>query len=406
MFDGYLAVNGTEVLNAARISAYIKALSPGLQVKCDPAGLAAGLGHGAYLTPALDGAPWYTAQRASAADFLGLFPVKMEGAEGSTRKVPVTELAGHGSVHTNPRYGSREIRFVVMAVALNEAAMNEGLAWLSDTLAADPCGGDTGFGCTGRDVGVYAAKPTTTDEAALHARTFHMCEVIDAPKVTERKLSPTGTLLWKVEFVISAGRPWAFTTLTRVAALNMDTAVNFVDPAGQDCSVASRAYDDFIEDPYFTAIAKPPRPPVILPPNLLAITSWRRLTAAIPTTITSRWGRTVPVVHISTGATAAQQIRLRFYRGGAALDSCDFDGEFLISYLPAYSVLTLDGIRQQATVQTPDGRTVPAGHLLFGSGGRPFVWPEMGCQNTYTMTADLMPGQTEVAVLLDTAVRE
>jgi hypothetical protein len=109
------------------------------------------------------------------------------------------------------------------------------------------------------------------------------------------------------------------------------------------------------------------------------------------------------VVHVNTEGADAQYLRLRFYREGAA--GCDYDGEFLISYIPAWSTLKLDAITREATMFT-GGRWVPAGHLLFGSDGTPFLWPTLGCQHTYTMTADLMPGQSGVAVVLDVAVRE
>jgi hypothetical protein len=69
-------------------------------------------------------------------------------------------------------------------------------------------------------------------------------------------------------------------------------------------------------------------------------------------------------------------------------------------------VLTLDAVRREASVTLPGGRVVPAGNLLFGSDGTPFLWPTLGCQHTYTMTADLMPGQPGAVVMLETAVRE
>jgi hypothetical protein len=278
--------------------------------------------------------------------------------------------------------------------------MEEGIAWLREVLSHDGCS-DADLGCTGREARLFSALPTTPAKALALQRSYFRTETTEGPLVT-KKFPVKGFVMWQVEFTLTAGIPWAFTALTAVGTLNMDTALNFTDPANEDCSAIANPYDDFVADPYFTAISRPPRPPVILPPNILAISSWRRKTLAIPTVQSDRWGRVAPVIHINTAA-AVQYLRLRFYRAGAV--SCDHDGEFIVSYLPANSTLKLDATTREATLYT-GGRWVPAGNLLFGSSGTPFLWPSLGCQNAYTMTADLMPGQSGVVVLLDTAVRE
>lgn len=404
MFDGYLSIAGTEILNRARAAAYLKAMLPGkVEVLCEDEGLAKALGHTAYTTPTRDSAPWFTGQRVSAGKFLGLFPGKVEGAENSTREVQVTQLTSAGAIMTSPRYASKEMRFVATAFAMDGEAMEEGMAWLRDVLANDGCS-DVSVGCTGRPIRLFAAKPTDLVSSNNFTRTFHRVEVTEGPLVT-KKFAVKGFVMWEVEFTVTAGIPWAFTTPVIVGALNMDTATSFTDPPGEDCSQILNAYDDFVGDPYFTGISRPPRPPVILPPNIIDISSWRRKVIAIPPAQTARWGRVVPLVNVVTGSSDAQYLRLRFYKVNAGLTGCDYDGEFLISYLPANSVLSLNAITREATI-TVNGKTSPAGHLLFGSDGRPFLWPSLGCRHNYNMTADLMPGQPGVTVTLDTSVRD
>jgi hypothetical protein len=402
MYDGYLAIGGVEVLNRARATAYLKALLPRVEVLCDSAGLEEALGHSPYELPSTDGAPWYRGQRVAAGRFLGLFPGKVNGAEDSTREVTVTELSGNGAILTSPRYGSKELRFVATAFALDEDAMNEGMSWLRDVLSNDGCS-DSDLGCTGRDIRMFSAFPVDIVSAYNYSRSFHRVEATEGPLVTKKFAVRDAFVMWQVEFTLTAGIPWAFSSLASVGAVDMDTATNFQDPAGENCGAALNAYDEFVADPYFTAISRPPRPPVILPPNILDINSWRRKTLAIPSPHTQRWGRTVPVVHVNTEGAEAQYLRLRFYKDGAW--GCDYDGEFLVSYIPPWSTLKLDAIKREATMYT-GGRWVPAGHLLFGSDGTPFLWPTLGCQYNYTLTADLMPGQSGVAVVLDVAVRE
>lgn len=403
MYDGYLMVGGTEILNRARAGAYLQQFLAGRVdvVREDPA-LRTALGHSPYSTPAANMAPWVTGSRPAGGRFLGLFPGKLIGAEDSTRGVEVTELSGNGAVMTSPRYGSLEMRFVATAFALDEEAMEEGMAWLKQALSNDGCS-DASLGCTGREAKLFAALPANTAAAYSHTRIFHRVEITEGPKVlAKRPTSDRGFVMWEVEFTLTAGIPWAFTALADVGTLDMNAALNFQDPANEDCSVTASAYDNYVDDPYFTGISRPPRAPVILPPNILDISSWRRLSLTIPSAQTLRWGRVVPVVHVST-TDAIQYLRLRFYQAGKT--SCNFDGEFIVSYIPKNAVLTLDAIKREATLRLAGGKIVPAGHLLFGSDGRPFLWPTLGCQHTYSMTADLMPGQSGVAIILQTAVR-
>jgi hypothetical protein len=404
MFDGFMSINGVEVLNVARAHAYITEHMPGLTAHCNTPELREGLGHSLYTNPEDDGAPWVQANRSAGGRFYGLFPLGARGSDDSTRRMNVTELIGDGAIHTMPRHGSREIRVTALAVAADGEAMAEGMAWLRNVLAGEDCADPSQLGCTGKDVVMYSAVPTDIVEEATFRRYFYESEITEGPLVTAEYPSKAGVLL-AVEFTLTAGRPWAFTPTTAIAALAMDAALNTQDEEGEDCAPTNPAYDNYVDDPFFTAIARPPQPPVIAPPNILNINSWRRRTALIPPYLTQRWGRVIPSVHISTVA-AIQYLRIRFYRDGAGLEGCDYDGEFLISYIPSNATMALDAIRRSATLTLSDGRVVPAGHLLFGSVGRPFQWPSLGCQYTYTMTSDLMPGQSGVVVSLETAVRE
>lgn len=401
MYEGYLKVNGVEVINGHRTGVYVSTLTR-VDIKCAHDTLADALLHDAYSTPAEDGAPWYTQFQEGSGGFYGLFPGRFEGVESSTRSVTVTELSGDGAVMTSPRYGGKEIRVVATAFAADEEGMEQGMAWLRQVLAGNGCS-DAEPGCTGTELEMFTSAPVDALEAYAKRRLMVEAEVSDPLQVVQKYPSKQ-CVIWDVEFTFTVGKPWQFTSLADIAELDMDTALNFQDPEGEDCSVSENAYDDFVADPYFTAISRPPRPPVILPPNILNITSWRRLEAAIPSTQTERWGRTVPVVKVFAWDQEIQYLRLRFYRDANV--GCDFDGEFIVSYLPYGAILTLDGVRREASVTLAGGKVVPAGNLLFGSGGRPFTWPSLGCQREYRMTADLMPGQPGVTVTLQTAVRE
>ena len=403
MFPGYMKLNDTEILNAARTKVYASRFLPDVTVKCDARTLQVALAHSPYFSPKGDFAPWYRADVPASERFYGFFPLMIQGADDSTQSISTTELTGDGAVHVSPRYGVREIRVKTTALALDEEAMSIGLAWLRDTLANDGC--RDGYGCTGREITLLNSEPLNRVDAVTKARHYYQVEVQEGPKVTKQHPSKAG-YMYDVEFTLVAGIPWQFTELKPIATLNMDNATNFQDPVGENCAVTNAGYANFINDPYFTAIAQPPQPPNILPPNLITITSWRRLTASIEGSVTTRPGRATPVITVVAGAVALQYLRLRIYREDAGLTGCDYDGEFLISYIPALSTLKIDAVRKEISVTLSDGRVVPGGHLLYGSGGRPFIWPSLACHLKYNLTADLFPGQTGISVTMEMAVRE
>jgi hypothetical protein len=403
MFSGYMAINGTEIINSARTKAYADAHLPGISVKCSHPALRTALTHNPYTSPQGDAAPWYNALRPSSSRFYGFVPVKIEGAEDSTQKIETQELLRDGAVHVSPRYEAREIRVVVVGLAEDDEALADGFAWLKDVLENAGC--RDGFDCVGREVNMFHAAPSTTADAFSLHRTFYGVSVEKGPRVTKELPSKVGAMK-QYEFILSAGIPWAFTDLTLTHTLLMNTATNYTDPVGEDCSLDDDATDNFINDPFFTGISPAPQPPNILPPNILDLTSWRRLTAPIGAALTTRPGRVAPVVTVVSGAAPAQYIRLRFYPSAEGVSGCDYVGEFFISYIPASSTMVIDAIRKEVSVTLPDGRRLPGGHLLYGSAGRPFMWPDMSCKDTYTMTADMFPGQTGISVELEVAVRE
>lgn len=406
MYDGYLSFGGVEIFNLQRVTAYLKAFAPKIELNPDlvPTGLNTALGHGAYVSPQADAAPWWRNTRPATSRFYGLLPSKVRGAEDSTREVEKTDLAGDGAIHTRSRHGSREILVKASAWAADEEAMSEGIAWLREVLAADACGTGGGLGCTGHQISMFTAKPSTTVEANNLRRTYYKAQTLEGPLV-KKETHVQSLVMWEIEFTLEAGWPWAFTNNTLLTTLDLPSGASYTDPVGENCSAMDDPYLDFIDDPYFTGIAKPPAPSTILPPNLIDISTWRRRTYNIDAVQTDRWGRIVPLVRLTSGGVAVQHMRIRFYQG-TTVSGCDYDGEFYVSYLPANAVMVIDGMKKEIFVTLSDGRRVPGGHLIFGSDGRPFMWPSLGCQQSYTMTADIMPGQTGMTLQLETAVRE
>lgn len=150
-------------------------------------------------------------------------------------------------------------------------------------------------------------------------------------------------------------------------------------------------------DPDCAVVPAAPRPDPIDVSCLDTPSQWIRYDALVPASQVPVWRDAVAIVRITTAAVAARQVRFRFYPNEftspiEALDACGFCGEFVVSYIPAHSTLTIDGIRRTAHLVAA-GATAqqPASHLLYGSDGGPMTWPELTCGIAYTAVLDVSP---------------
>lgn len=159
-----------------------------------------------------------------------------------------------------------------------------------------------------------------------------------------------------------------------------------------------------VVDPDCPPIPAPPRPPVI---TLVCSDDddvvWERYWIDVPKTAVASSATSVPVLTLSTESSSAlpgkelRSVRVRMHPNPFnyepdQIDPCSFCAEFVVSYLPAEALLTMDGRRKQATINVAASGDQIASTLLFGSDGMPMTWPEMSCGVPYVMTVDLPQG--------------
>lgn len=399
-----MSLGGIEVINQERTARYIERLLPGVDVLCPFTGLHNALGHGEYISPAADGAPWYNANHPDTGKFYGLYPSAAEGAEDSSRTLTVTELASDGAIQSLPRHGSKEIRVRGRMYAADEAGMQAGIAWLRTVLDDQPCG-EYEFNCEGRELNTFTVSPGAETEAealdrvAQYARVHYRVEPLEGPRIAS-KLPSKRACIWEVEFILNCGIPWAFTFPEPIATT---TGIVPTTAAEVYCPPQTDAYDALVVDPQQPAVERPPRPPQIEPVQMPA--DWSRYVMSIGDTWGERWGRLVPVINVTTGVDPLRRIRIRFYRENNN-GQCDYEGEFYIRYLPANAQLTIDGVQKRLTVEVA-GQEHPAGNLVIGSDGKPVHWPSLACRSAYDIIVDsdtALP--SDVTVLTEIAVRE
>lgn len=152
--------------------------------------------------------------------------------------------------------------------------------------------------------------------------------------------------------------------------------------------------DTSLVDPDCPPVPQPPRPPVVPNDCIVEVGQWRRYWYGVSKNDIRQWFQTVPTVFITTNAQAERQMRVRFYQNPfdrplADLDPDEFCSEIIVSYLPANTVLTLDGVSQRAWASVNGGPSTTADHLLYGSNGMPAEWPVLDCGIGYYMTVDV-----------------
>jgi hypothetical protein len=211
---------------------------------------------------------------------------------------------------------------------------------------------------------------------------------------------PVGHILWVTAWMSNIG-----------TTVGNTTAGSFVDPSGN----ASFAWDgaanasgsgryasfqclanpsaDPIIDP---AVPLPPSKPVaprVTNPVITTPTSWKRYYLGIEAQEVSAWNQTVPTITLTSGLTLVRAIRVRFYPNPfdydvTDIDPCSYCSEFILSYLPANTELTIDGTVQRASASVKGASPQPASNLLYGTDGNPMTWPSLSCGVGYAVTID------------------
>lgn len=149
-------------------------------------------------------------------------------------------------------------------------------------------------------------------------------------------------------------------------------------------------------DPDLPVLATPPSAPAIPDIALSPILDWTRYYLDIPAGNVAEWAETIPVLTLLTQTLDVRQVRVRFHPNpfgwaDSKVDPTAYCGEFLLSYLPANSSLTVDGVSESASASVAGSASQPASQLLYGTDGAPMTWPDLSCGIGYLMTVDIPP---------------
>lgn len=386
MWPGYLNLACAEIINNERAATYVQPY--GLTIDCDRCpDLPEVLGHDPYTTPYADDAPWYDPVRGASVDFLGVFSSSIEGLSASPASREPLPLVRDGSSIGPLRRAHREMPVTVRLLALSECGLSYGLEWLSRSLSGDPCGGN----CVGGELMLFACCPgsgTDTGYDASETRYMHDVGVMEGLAVSER-------IYWGevieavVSFTLVAGNPWIYgeplATGDDWVSLDEGTEVRAdPDQVYQRCLPPTPC----ATDPECPRPPLPPRAPRPVSPcyptgvDDFLVTRIRVASEDYPL-----WSELVPVVEIEPGSADMRRLLVRFWSNpqnedcAQELDPCDACGDLNVTYVPAGSILTMDGRLSRSTIEceTEGVGTAVSPPNAFGPRGGLFQYPYFPC---------------------------
>ena len=430
---GAAFLNGEEIVNDARTLSYLEAgygprslnVSGGCAcprirelIDCD---------NEAYISPSSDPAPWYDSSVPESADFAGFLTTEFEGL-GSTFTREVIEKITGGAVLGRIRPGPRTLIWRGFLFGRSDCAVRYGLAWMTANLMGPNCS------CNGEDLDLMVCcpeletTPPVSGCASLPAiqrptlcppytqpdafRQLKNVGLLDGPTIlSTRKIGcrPScsnenclndDTIIMEIEFSLMAGNPYLFGCPVCLCAaqpfpVNEDPNCDFVKvPPGnlEDCDFeCPPPFDCTLYD----ALGNPVDPncePADLPdiPDFQDSCFCDPLDPVtfccdIPNDSFGQFFEGAPVIEIFSGSKAMRATTIRFFANPQGLDCCDVAqnpclncDSVQIRYIPANSVMTVDGTTRTVTVQCPgQGEPILADHLT----ATPFSWPILQCLN-------------------------
>lgn len=414
MINDYLAVGENEVVNHARLQAYLtnvwSPLDSGASVCTCPALTAAVLDDTPYTTPddPASPAPWFDEDVPDSADFLGVMVLAMDGVDDYPITRAVTSaVSGSGSIGPR-RVKPRTITVRAVLLATSCCGVQYGLHWLGEALQG--CNGGI---CAGDCATMYhccpAAGMTAEDFNAAYRRTFRRVALTSGPTVVARHSDGpcstgkcSGNEVVTVEFVLTAGSPWAWTDTVPIIEVDLpgddsNDCVTWCLPVfdepfpaecGGPCPYAACVPSDALcDDPRNVA---PDPPEVELPVTAFCLgLATERDCYNVRLEDRPGWSEDALMILLKAGDTPLRNVRITFYEKNLAqidtmtcqevadANRCNQYMEFNIMYVPAGGGVTLDGQVGRAMLEC-SGDCGPS-RDTYGANGSPPLFKTLTC---------------------------
>lgn len=416
-WDGYLTLDGNEIINVARTEQYVQAdgnhwFRPLFKIP----ELAWILGDVPYRNPLQDvDCPWFDPDDADSQGFYGLYPTNVDGLENSTRTSTVVEYTSDGGTPGRIRHATRAVVVSGLLLGQDDAAVDYGMRWLRNVLLSGDC--RSGSGCSGATLCYMNAEPaydptTGVDCGEDYLRFLHRAVVNNGPTITAKHALSDGAAAWEVQFTIVVGVPWEFgqsVPIVRNAYVDhvtYDTSAEWTgiidNPANGWVEAGVRTVaEQSCADSAYVPVFDPLCPDLVLPPSVPQVPlscftppkSWHRRAFQIPADAVPQWSDMVPLIEIAVlREQALRNLRLRLWANPDDIvdpdsEPCGYCADILVTYVPVNSTMVIDG-RDETVLVTSGSQVRRADGLVLQSNGRPISWPALSCGIGYVAVAD------------------
>lgn len=169
-------------------------------------GLSAWLSHSGKYSP--NDAPWADGNRKASREFVGVWPMQVDGLDSLPTEVDVDGTVCGGGVAGPVENPAREIEFDVLVIGCTNAGARYGMQWLSRTLRQG--------GRAGAELEFLGAHPQHTDEGAdALSRRLQRVILTDPPTVQDRSGLGGGdehrqASVLRVQFTMTALDPYVW----------------------------------------------------------------------------------------------------------------------------------------------------------------------------------------------------
>jgi hypothetical protein len=378
MYAGYLAFGDTVVIDNHMTQSYAETLGIHWLRGCnDCAGLEP---RGRkYVTPLKDTGkpPWWKDGSKDAMSFLGLYGLRIDGADNSTREVDSIEGIADGGYVGSRRHRMRTLTVRAIAVAETDTALGFGLAWLRSL------DDDVTQRCVSSDVRMYEACPCVCgpgcDDPACqqscvvpYQRTLTRCRIQSGPTVLTRRIMPSGGAMAEVEFQIVAQNPHY-----------ISDAAPFVFSTGSAFAV--------------TDVLNPAPPPDGTPTNPWVTpvesqgddvpqgrTEWLRTSQQVPLPDGVAYPQVVPDIVLAADLGTVDDVRVILWDGPFQRAG------FFIPSIPGDASVRVDFAARRVFTEW-HGEVLSNSALLDGPDGGPFFWPQGIPATDLRVTVDRAP---------------
>lgn len=416
---GLLYVAGTEVGSNTRVLGYLSGgrsvVTPGCSCIA-----AAAVGDGPYVSPAADPAPWYDPDEPDSARFGGVWIEEIAGLADSPLSRQTTQRLGDGAVVSRGRRTDKTLSVTAWLFAADCCAADYGLRWLTAALTSScsSCGGD--------EVCFLSCCPSAVPEGTTGAvlgpdgqwwdtpsrtRTLTGGAVLSGPTLLQRAqgcgsapcgedgaamrpmyrvqwVMSTDPCVWRQPVEVLAEGFWPLPTGDEPCQITFSVDCCDVTRPGCTCTGPCQS------NPACPAPAAPPVPPPLTPSCVCIPFQVVRQCVDITPDVVPTWEEASLLITVRSGSEDMRNLAIQVWpnpldRDPDQLGECQACGVYYVSYIPADSVLTIDGRTCTASVMCPGNASRNAAPEVYGSLGGPMSCTTLSCGIRYTICADV-----------------